>query len=220
MRIAPCALLALVLLSPASPGAVRVSRLDAVQAAVEERLAGELPEPRRPRRDLLRAGEVLAAPRVSLLDDLTSGRTVLRLLDRSFDGEFEPDLGDALEALDADVRFERDALSGWVGHAGGAAKDARVQAGVDAADRRLDRADAAAVRCERARLLRLAGLALSRARSEAAFRAPDVDPAPYAGTAPDFALPDVTPDSATFGTDVSPSDQAGFVTAWYYTRLT
>lgn len=220
MRIAPCAVLALALLSPAAPGAVHVSRLDAVQAAVEERLAGEFPEPGRARRDLLRAGAVLAEQRATLLDDLSRGRTVLRLLDRSFDGEFEPDLGDALEALDADVRLERDALSGWIGHAGGAAKDARVQAGIDAADRRLERAEAAALRCERARFLRLACLALDRARADAAFRAPDVDPSPFAGTAPDFTLPDVTPDSATFGADVSPSDQAGLVTAWYFTRLT
>ena len=37
---------------------------------------------------------------------------------------------------------------------------------------------------------------------------------------PDFQLPDVNPTSATFNTDVSPRDQLGGVSAWYFGSAT
>jgi hypothetical protein len=43
---------------------------------------------------------------------------------------------------------------------------------------------------------------------------------PVGTLAPDFLLPDVNPSSATTGTDVSPRDHLGGVSAWYFAHAT
>ncbi len=40
------------------------------------------------------------------------------------------------------------------------------------------------------------------------------------GPMPDFTLPDVNPNSATYGTSISPRDHLGEVTAWYFGHST
>lgn len=223
MRIAPGALLALLLLPATGAGAPYASRLDALAAAVEDAVdalppsMGPLP---REERDLLRVRDALQVARATLLYDLRQACTTTRLLDRSWSGEFEPVLGDAVDALEADVLFERDALSGWTGWAGNAADEARLRAGLRTVERWLARAEAREGRAGKVRALMRACAAAFRTREVLDFQAPEAAPPPFAGAAPAFTLPDANPLSATYGQDVAPADHAGRVTAWYYTRLT
>ena len=43
---------------------------------------------------------------------------------------------------------------------------------------------------------------------------------PIGSLAPDFSLPDVNPSSATFATEVAPSQYVGSASAWYFGHAT
>ena len=47
-----------------------------------------------------------------------------------------------------------------------------------------------------------------------------VSPLPVATLAPDFSLPDVNPNSATSGHNVSPRTHLGAISAWYFGHAT
>lgn len=66
-------------------------------------------------------------------------------------------------------------------------------------------------------LLWICGLGCNDNDSPAAPTAPD--PLPEQAM-PDFQLPDVNPNSATFGTAISPRDQLARISAWYFTAST
>ncbi|HHH11992.1 MAG TPA: hypothetical protein ENK23_07970 [Sorangium sp.] len=48
----------------------------------------------------------------------------------------------------------------------------------------------------------------------------NVEPLPAGELAPDFSLPDVNKNSASYGTDVSPRDFIGHGSAWYFGHST
>ena len=47
-----------------------------------------------------------------------------------------------------------------------------------------------------------------------------LQPTPLSGQAPDFSLADVNPNSATSGQNVSPRQEMGKVSAWYFGHAT
>ena len=217
--------LLLLLLGAGPAGGAGGSRLDAVQDAVlakgiEIGLGTKPATP--PRRALAAALGRLERPRDGILDDLRAAVPVSRILDRAFPGDplLDPALAGALAVLREDLHGEQVAMLTWTGRTGSDRGERLLQRGVFRLADRLARADGAASRVERARFLLAACRIVHRTRKGIDLPAPRFDPAPFAGTAPDFSLEDRNPGSATSGLPVSPRDHLGNVTAWYFLRST
>jgi hypothetical protein len=194
------------------------SPLDPLEDAVRTRWEGLDPAQGRAARDLRAALDALEAPRETLLDDLGAAGPAARRLDRSWP-EFDADLSAAFEGLEAAVTAERDALAAWGGSLVSPEREARLDRGIEVADRRIARAGEATGRPAVARHWRRACAELERTRRALLLVAPAIGPAPFSGVAPDFSLLDANPISPGTGAPVSPRDHLGRVTGWYYTRL-
>jgi hypothetical protein len=173
-------------------------------------------------RDLGRALRILGFPRAGLPGDLRQGRRLSRALDRRFAEDWI--LDPALDSCWADLRQgaldERARLAAWLGRSGSDRGEAAIARGLARFDLLLAVGDAATTRAAAAASWLRSVRALRRARLAAALRAPPLAPPPFEGLAPDFALDDANPNSPGFGEPVSPRDAPGFLTAWYFTRLT
>jgi hypothetical protein len=211
--------------APGGAGAAEGSLLDPLEAAVQARYDGLDPIAGRPPPDvraLRRATLVLAEPRFSLLDDLRRARPVARILDRHWaeDGTLQPVLADAFASLEAALVEERNVLLSRRGSLGSAKEEARLERGIAAVNRLLGRAVGAPARAAKARLWGRACRVSTRTQRGLGILPPEAGPPPFAGLAPDFALDDANPNSATSGLPVSPRDYDGLVTAWFFTRVT
>lgn len=164
----------------------------------------------------------LDRPRDGMEDDLRVAVPVSRILARVFPGDplLDPALDGALASIREELHGEQVAMANWAGRTGSARGQRILDRGMERVYELVALSDAAADRTERARLLRGSCRAFHRTRERIDLPPPRIDPPPFEGIAPEFALPDVNPASATFGRDVTPSSLRGRVTAWYFLRAT
>jgi len=205
------------------PGAT-TNALDPLAAAALSRRAAtssDTPVGRRTIRRLDALSATIGAESASLGDDLLAARRVARALRRWFhrDSEFAPLFDAAVESLATSAQEERVRFAAWAGRLDDAAREKTLLATLRATAGLYDRAGRARGAVDRLWFLRGGCARIERAR--AAMNLVGDPPGPPTGTPiADFSLPDVNPNSATFGRDVSPRDFLGRTSAWYFGHAT
>ena len=210
--------------SPAEAGVTTVA-LSPVRDAVATRQEVALDDPETPKA-VLRALEkslgLLDRPRTLLEEELRDASKAFRLLDKKLSGDatVTPTLAPALELMKADVRAEYKLLEEWKGHLATRKEEKVLLKMLRRAVRTLEKGLLARNRSLAARQLGKTAKITRKTMEKLGIEGPPPPDVPFSGPAPDFALFDKNPSSASFETEISPGDFAGKITAWYFLEAT